>query len=56
MKHVIDALDQSVVLEYPPERMLVGLDAKYILDPLSRCDGFVPPLVSVAKPAIMKKK
>ena len=51
---MVEALDEAVVVVDPPARMLVGIDAKFALYPLSKLPtsfmvNFLP-----KKPAMMK--
>lgn len=53
-KNVINAMEESLVAKYPPKRMLVGMDAKYVFAPLNYLPtGFGIPSVRV-RPAFLK--
>ena len=56
MKHCVDAMEQAVLSQSPPARMLVGLDAKFVLDPLSRLPAGCGFNFLRTPPAMMVKK
>lgn len=56
MKHVVNALDRTVMIKNPPARVLVGLDAKFVLDPLSRLPAGCGMSIIRRKPAMMASK
>jgi len=54
-KYVVEAMDKAVVEMNPPARVLVGMDAKYVMYPLSKLPTSLHPNVIRKTPAIMLK-
>ena len=54
-KYVIEAMDEAVIAQSPPSRILVGLDAKYILYPFSKLPTYFRVNFIRKKPAMMVK-
>lgn len=50
---MVDAMDHAVVAGSPPERLLVGMDAKYVIYPLSKLPTWCRFNFIRAKPVMM---
>ena len=54
-KYVIETMDEAVVAQSPPPRMIVGMDAKYFLYPFSKLPTSFRVNFIRKKPAMMMK-
>lgn len=54
-KYVVEALDEAVVAQSPPSRMMVGLDAKYVIYPVSKLPTYFRVNFIRKIPAMMAK-
>jgi len=52
-KYVVEAMDEAVVAQSPPSRMLVGMDAKFFLYPASKLPTYLRANFIRQKPAMM---